>query len=170
MGAVKVRQGSQLIYAYAYDGHLMSSASARQRIIRSLLLDHAIQSQNELVDLLSERGFEVTQATVSRDLTVLGAYKDGDHYVIGEPADDAALAALAGTIDAFVTSIEPSGNLVVLKTPPGAAQVVAASLDRVSYPEMAGCVAGDDTVIVVVGERSTGRYFADILHRLGAHQ
>jgi transcriptional regulator of arginine metabolism len=148
----------------------MPNAPARQRIIRSLLLDHPVSSQNELVELLSQRGIEVTQATVSRDLAALGAYKEGDHYVIGKSPDDAAVAALAGIIDTFVTSIEPSANLVVLKTPPGAAQVVAAALDRVAYPEMAGCVAGDDTVIVVASERSSGREFAAILQQLGVHQ
>ncbi|HLU31867.1 MAG TPA: arginine repressor, partial [Acidimicrobiia bacterium] len=76
--------------------------------------------------------------------------------------------ALAGVIDAFVTMLEPSGNLVVLKTPPGAAQVVAAALDRVSYPDMAGCVAGDDTVLIVVSEHGSGRRFADRLQELGA--
>lgn len=147
----------------------MSSSSARRRIIRSLLTDHEIGSQNDIVELLADKGFEVTQATVSRDLASIGARKEGEHYVLGgNPEHDGAELALAGIIDAFVTSIEPSGNLVVLKTPPGAAQVVAAALDRVGYPEMAGCVAGDDTVIVVVGERIAGRLFAQNLQDLGA--
>jgi transcriptional regulator of arginine metabolism len=147
----------------------MSTSSARRRIIRSLLSDHEITSQGDSVDLLAERGFEVTQATVSRDLSVIGAHKNGHHYVLGGgPSQSSAELALAGVIDAFVLSIEASANLVVLKTPPGAAQVVAAALDRVSYSAMAGCVAGDDTVIVVVGERSTGRDFAAKLQELGA--
>ncbi len=147
----------------------MSTSSARRRIIRSLLTDQAISSQNDIVDLLAQRGFEVTQATVSRDLASIGAHKDGDQYVLGaDPGHNGAILALAGIIDAFVTSIQASGNLVVLKTPPGAAQVVAAALDRVSYAEMAGCVAGDDTVIVVVSERGNGRDFAQTLQDLGA--
>ncbi|MFP3915567.1 MAG: arginine repressor [Actinomycetota bacterium] len=147
----------------------MSTSSARRRIIRSLLTDHEIHSQNDLVALLAQRGLEVTQATVSRDLASLGARKDGSRYVLGGgPEQDGAESALAGIIDAFVTSIEPSGNLVILKTPPGAAQVVAAALDRVSYDVMAGCVAGDDTVLVVVSERGNGREFAQRLQDLGA--
>jgi len=147
----------------------MSTSSARRRIIRSILTDQTIASQNDIVELLAERGFEVTQATVSRDLTSIGARKDGNHYVLGSgPDQNGAALALAGIIDAFVTSIEPSGNLVVLKTPPGAAQVVAAALDRVSYAEMAGCVAGDDTVMIVVSERGDGRQFARTLQDLGA--
>ena len=100
---------------------------------------------------------------------MIGAHKNGHHYVLGGgPGQSSAELALAGVIDAFVLSIEASANLVVLKTPPGAAQVVAAALDRASYQEMAGCVAGDDTVIVVVGERSTGRDFAGKLQEHGA--
>jgi transcriptional regulator of arginine metabolism len=147
----------------------MSSTAARRRIIRSLLTDNEVESQSRLVELLAERGFEVTQATVSRDLSSMGAHKDGTHYVLGGAAgQDGAGEALAGIIDAFVVSIEASGNIVVLKTPPGAAQVVAAALDRVSPQEMAGCVAGDDTVMVVVSERASGVGFARMLHDLGA--
>lgn len=147
----------------------MSSSSARRRIIRSLLTDHAVASQNDLVEMLAEQGFEVTQATISRDLTAIGARKEGDRYVLrGNPQHDGAEHALAGIIDAFVTSIEPSGNLVVLRTPPGAAQVVAAAIDRVDYTEVAGCVAGDDTVLVVVSETASGRQVAQNLQVLGA--
>ena len=111
----------------------------------------------------------MTQATISRDLSSLGAHKDGNHYVLGRgPDHKASELALAGTIDAFVVSIESSGNIVVMKTPPGAAQVVAAALDRATFTEVAGCVAGDDTVMVVVSENVTGRQFAEKLQDLGA--
>ena len=134
-----------------------------------MLTDHAVASQNDLVDMLAEQGFEVTQATISRDLTAIGARKEGDRYVLGGiPEHDGAEHALAGIIDAFVISIEPSANLVVLRTPPGAAQVVAAAIDRVDYTEVAGCVAGDDTVLVVVSENATGRQLAQTLQVLGA--
>lgn len=147
----------------------MTTSSARRRIIRSLLADHEITSQNDIVALLADQGMEVTQATISRDLASIGARKDGSRYVLGGgPDQDGAESALAGIIDVFVTSIEPSGNLVVLKTPPGAAQVVAAALDRVAYGNMAGCVAGDDTVLVVVSEPASGRDFARQLQELGA--
>lgn len=147
----------------------MSTTSARRRIIRSLLADHAIRSQAEIVDLLADRGFVVTQATVSRDLSSIGAHKDGAEYRLGGGNEgDGAIGALAGVIDAFVLSIEASANIVVCKTPPGAAQVVAAALDRAALDRMAGCVAGDDTVMIVVGERASGRSFADDLQELGA--
>lgn len=147
----------------------MATSSARQRLIRSLLTDSQVSSQADIVDFLADRGFKVTQATVSRDLAGIGAVKEGDYYSLnGGEGRDAAELALAGIIDAFVLSIEASGNLVVLKTPPGAAQVVAAALDRVSYAAMAGCVAGDDTVIVVVSERTKARDFAEQLQELGA--
>lgn len=138
-------------------------------MIRSLLADRPVMSQGDVVDYLATHGFEVTQATVSRDLASMGARKQGERYVLGGSDDqDAAELALAGIIDAFVVAIEPSANIVVLRTPPGAAQVVAAALDRVSYEEMAGCVAGDDTVFVVVGERASGREFAQKLQDMGA--
>ncbi|MGH8911322.1 MAG: arginine repressor, partial [Acidimicrobiia bacterium] len=106
----------------------MSSSFARRRLIRSLLTDQRVASQGDIVAYLAESGFVVTQATVSRDLSSIGAHKNGDHYVLsGVDDDDGAGHALAGIIDAFVLSIEASGNLVVLKTPPGAAQVVAAA-------------------------------------------
>lgn len=147
----------------------MSTTSARRRIIRSLLADHDIESQAGLVGLLAQRGFDVTQATVSRDLSNIGARKAGEYYSLsGSSEHDAAVMALAAIIDAFVSSIEASGNVVVLKTPPGAAQVVAAAFDRADPDGMAGCVAGDDTVMIVVSERASGRGFADRLHDLGA--
>lgn len=149
----------------------MTTSSARRRLIRSLLTDRQVRSQGDIVDFLADQGFDVTQATVSRDLASIGARKDGSRYVLGDADEhDSAELALAGIIDAFVEVIEPSANLVVLKTPPGAAQVVAAALDRVAYESVAGCVAGDDTVLVVVSERASGRQFAGHLQKLGAGQ
>lgn len=147
----------------------MSTSSARRRIVRSLLSENQVASQGEIVGLLAKRGFDVTQATVSRDLASIGAHKDGGHYVLGRgPDHKSSELALAGTIDAFVESIVATGNLVVIKTPPGAAQVVAAALDRAALPDMAGCVAGDDTVMIAITEGVTGRHFADKLQDLGA--
>src|SRR5688572_30331735 len=76
----------------------MPSSSARQRIIRSILADGEIRSQNDIVDLLAEKGFTVTQATVSRDLASIGARKDGSRYVLhsGDDDQDGAELALAG--------------------------------------------------------------------------
>lgn len=149
----------------------MSSTASRRRVIRGLILERSIGSQAELVERLAERGYEVTQATVSRDLHVIGAVKhDGDHYVLGGRSDpDEVVAYLARTIDEFVESIQASGNLVVLRTPPGAAQVVAAAIDGARLPEVVGTVAGDDTILVIASEKSSGRTLASKLEDTGAN-
>jgi transcriptional regulator of arginine metabolism len=119
---------------------------------------------------LSEAGYEVTQATVSRDLQVIGAGKvDGDSYRLTDrPDPEEALGGLARSIDEFVESIDASGPLVVLKTPPGAAQVVAAAIDNAGLEGVIGTVAGDDTILVITGESVAGRTVADKLEQIGS--
>jgi transcriptional regulator of arginine metabolism len=151
--------------------HGMSTTAARRRVIRNLILDQAVTSQAELVDLLEARGMSVTQATISRDLAVIGAAKShDDQYRIGERGDpDEAVAYLGRTIDEFVESIQASGNLVVLKTPPGAAQVVASAIDGASLPEVLGSVGGDDTIIVVSASADGGTELAKKFEKIGAN-
>ncbi len=148
----------------------MSTTAARRRLIRALIGDEIVTSQSELVDLLASRGHAVTQATVSRDLQVIGAVKAGDdRYVLGDRPDPGeALDTLARAVAEFVEVIAPSGNLVVLRTPPGAAHIVAAALDRSDLDSVAGTVAGDDTVLVVAAEPASGRDVARILEEMGA--
>jgi transcriptional regulator of arginine metabolism len=148
----------------------MSATAARRRVIRSIITERPVASQGELVELLAAQGHAVTQATVSRDLQVIGAAKSGnDHYVLtGRTDADEARAALARAIDEFVEAIRPSGSLVVLHTPPGAAQVVAAAIDNAGVPGVIGSVAGDDTVLVVASEDQTGAGVADALEEIGA--
>ncbi len=109
---------------------------------------------------------------MSRDLHVIGASKESnEHYLIGHRTDpDEAVAYLARTIDEFVESIRSSGNLAVLRTPPGAAQVVAAAIDGATLPDVVGTVAGDDTVLVIASERSSGRTLAGALEDIGVDQ
>lgn len=148
----------------------MSATAARRRVIRTLIADRPVSSQGELVELLAEQGHMVTQATVSRDLQVIGATKAaGDHYVlVGRTDADEAHAALARAIDEFVEAIGFSGTLVVLRTPPGAAQVVAAAIDNAQVEGILGSVAGDDTVLVVASEEQTGEGVAGVLEQIGA--
>lgn len=149
----------------------MSTTAARRRAIRNLILDQAVTSQAEIVELLEARGMSVTQATVSRDLAVIGASKaNDDQYRIGEYGNqDEAVAYLGRTIDEFVESIQASGNLVVLRTPPGAAQVVASAIDGAVIPTIIGCVGGDDTVIVVAATADGGQELAALLEEIGAN-
>ena len=124
-----------------------------------------IQSQAELVDALQEQGYDVTQATVSRDLAALGVSKNGMRYVLGGRKVDHG--HLARTISSYVESIAVSGNLVVLRTPPGAAQVVAVALDAVELDGVIGTVAGDDTVLVIAAAPDGGTELERKLEEIG---
>jgi transcriptional regulator of arginine metabolism len=135
----------------------------RQHRIAKLLEGHAVTSQSQLVELLEADGIRATQATVSRDLEELGAVKvrvpGGELvYAIPElPKDQIAPEDhLRRVMSEWVVDVEPSANLVVLRTPPGSAHVVASALDRAGLPDVLGTVAGDDTMIVVVAEKAGG--------------
>jgi len=150
----------------------MGTAAARRRALRAIVASGAVSSQWRLVELLAAEGYRVTQATVSRDLDAIGAVKEsGDGVVRYVLADDRATgehAVLARTIAGFVEAIVSSGNLAVVKTPPGAAQMVASAIDGAALPTVAGTVAGDDTALVVAAEGTTGRRLAEQLERIGA--
>ncbi len=135
--------------------------AARHARITSLIRDHAVHSQTELAELLAVDGVQATQATLSRDLEELGAVKvrgtDGGPAVYVVPAEGAgpmrpaeqAPARLVRLLRELLTGVDTSGNLVVLRTPPGAAQFLASALDRSGLPEVVGTIAGDDTILVV---------------------
>ena len=139
------------------------SKTQRQHRVSQILAREVVTSQAELVRLLAEEGVEATQVTVSRDLEELGAVKlrkPGGalvyalpHGANDRPAPDVHLRRVLGEWLADVTS---SDNLVIVRTPPGCAHVVASALDRAGLPEIAGTVAGDDTVLVVASERVKG--------------
>lgn len=145
----------------------------RQHLVGKLLSQHAVASQEQLVALLADEGVTATQATVSRDLDDLGAIKvragAGETvYAIPElPKDQRAPEDhLRRTFADWVVEVASSGNLVVLRTPPGTANVVGSALDRSGMPEVIGTVAGDDTLFVVVAEGLTGAQVADQLREL----
>ena len=135
----------------------------RQHRIAKILADHAVTSQPQLVELLAADGVQATQATVSRDLEDLGAIKvrvpGGETvYAIPElPTEQRAPEDhLRRVFGDWVVEVAHSGNLVVLRTPPGSAHVVGSALDRSGLPEILGTVAGDDTLIVVTSEEAGG--------------
>ena len=134
--------------------------SDRRQVIASLLDRHAVTSQPQLIELLAGNGVNVTQATVSRDLERLGAVRvrKGGHLVYALPADEAPVEPLERLREALalVRSIEPSGNLLVLKTAPANAMPVARAFDVTELAEVAGTVAGDDVILVVAREPHTG--------------
>lgn len=146
----------------------------RQHLVAGLLGNHPITSQSQLVELLAAEGIESTQATVSRDLEDLGAVKvrmpgvDGLVYVIAElPKDQVApMDHLRRVLGEWVVDLAVSGNLVVVRTPPGSAHVVASALDRTKIDGLVGTVAGDDTILVIADEEHGGRDLADRIGRL----
>jgi transcriptional regulator of arginine metabolism len=132
----------------------------------------AIRSQTELAKLLVAEGVDVTQATLSRDLDELGAVKlrgvdsGAPVYVIPEDGSpvrgvQGGTARLARLLDELMVSLDASGNLMVLRTPPGAAQFLASAIDRAALEEVVGSIAGDDTVAVIAREPLSGKDLAD---------
>lgn len=144
----------------------------RQHVIARILAVQAVSSQEQLVTLLEAEGCIATQATVSRDLDDLGAIKvrgaDGEGvYAIPElPKDQRAPEDhLRRVLAEWVVEIAHSHNLVVLRTPPGTANVVGAALDRAGRTDIVGTVAGDDTVLTIAAETTTGAALAQMLRR-----
>lgn len=131
----------------------------RQHIIECLLGDEAVSSQEQLVELLAERGVSATQATVSRDLDDLGAVKvrvggGSGVYAVPVPAPERAMSEdhLRRVLGDWVIDVGRSANLVCLRTPPGSAHVVGSALDRADLGDVLATVAGDDTLLVVAAE------------------
>jgi len=119
----------------------------RRDTIRQLLLRAPADTQQALVDELTQRGLVATQSSVSRDLKDLGAIKTHRGYEL-PTADKAAGDQMTGIAE-FLRSVTPAGpNLTVIRTAIGAAQRVALALDRSNWPEMIGNIGGDDTVFV----------------------
>ncbi len=153
---------------------LPTSRAARHQRIAELIAGREIRSQSELLPLLQADGFVVTQATLSRDLVELGAVKVRRgrslvYAVPGEGGDSSprggldgaeATAQLRRACQGFVVSATSSGNLVVLRTPPGAANFVASAFDHAHIPEILGTIAGDDTILVITTTPRNGRAVA----------
>ncbi|MEP6560130.1 MAG: arginine repressor, partial [Nakamurella sp.] len=129
------------------------SKAARHGRITELIRDSVIRSQTELAELLRVGGIDVTQATLSRDLEELGALKlrgvDGGAPVYRIPEDGGPRPMMGGTgrlarlLGELLLSYQGSGNLAVLRTPPGAAQFLASAIDRASLADVVGTIAGD---------------------------
>jgi transcriptional regulator of arginine metabolism len=139
--------------------------AGRQARIVELIRDRAVHSQAELLGLLVGEGIETTQATVSRDLDELGAIKVRGAYVIpddGSPVRgvEGGTGRVARLLGELLTGVDASGNLTVLRTPPGAAQYVASAIDRAGLHDVVGTIAGDDTILVVAREPLSGAELA----------
>jgi len=165
-------------------------ATRRQETILALVRGGGVRSQRELAGLLRRRGFTVAQPTLSRDVRELRLFKTPDGYTAqGHPAveprgggsgrrPEAASppseargpqpGQLGRTLRTFVLSVRPAGSLVVLKTPPAAAQPVARALDEAPPSDVVGTIAGDDTVLVAANSERAARGVARRLAALAA--
>ncbi len=151
--------------------------TARLSKIIELLSTHEVRSQSELSDLLAADGLHVTQGTLSRDLVEVGAVRVRGsrgqlvYAVPGEGGDRSPQAGeqvnfaarLARLCHEVLVSAEASANLVVLRTPPGAAQYLASAVDHANPPDILGTIAGDDTVLVITRDPNGGTATAERL-------
>ena len=148
-----------------------SSVSARRSKAISLIKAGVVHSQSDLVKLLKKAGFVVTQATASRDLEEVGAVRSRNEngeliYQIGTTSDGAISKSMPLPAD-LILSVESSGNLAVVRTPPGGAQFLASSLDNSDIKSIIGTIAGDDTVLVVSKKSNGGAELAKELLSFG---
>ena len=147
----------------------------RQRAIRDLVDQRPIRTQQELAAALRDRGFRTTQATISRDVAELGlvkASRDGAQVYALPPrlveAEVSGEDRLRRLLHDLPAEIREAGLLLVVKTLPGSAHPIAAALDRARWPEVAGSIAGDDTVFIAVSDRSAlQRVKRRLLHLAG---
>lgn len=154
---------------------------ARHALIKDVLSRQTVRSQSDLVGQLARHGVTATQATVSRDLEELQAYKvrdaGGQRYAVPEDGHQAAhsaidpnhlVARLGRLLTELLVSAEASANLVVLRTPPGAAQFLASAIDTSMLNCVLGTIAGDDTVLVItknpIGGEELAAKFLDLAH------
>jgi transcriptional regulator of arginine metabolism len=153
----------------------LATKPARQLALATLLRTRQVTSQAQLLDELHQGGFDATQATVSRDLEELGAVKvrTGDGRLVytlpdADPPGGVEVGEdeLRRVVALSMLAAIPSGNLVVVRTPPGHANLLASTVDRAGLAGVAGTVAGDDTVLVVCTERTSGKAMARLLTAL----
>ncbi len=138
------------------------SKRTRQNTLLELVEQQPYRNQEELRRALYRRGFEVTQATLSRDIHELGLVKTSDGYAVqeGEQGTELALPPAIRLVREFVQEVREAQNLLILRTAPGSAQPVAAALDAEGWAEVVGTVAGDDTLLIVSQNRKNAQKLA----------
>jgi len=140
----------------------------RQKKIQELITNEMIKTQDELALRLTQEGFRVTQATISRDIKEMGLVKIPgikDEYRYAIPSDQPSFGyqdRLKRMVKEVVLTFDSSENIVVVKTMPGNAQALALLLDNAGWPEVIGTVAGDDTIFLLVKPK---KLVKDVLHR-----
>ncbi len=140
----------------------------RHSAIRDLLVKTVVTSQDELRKKLAGRGFNVTQATLSRDIRELSLSKGPSGYSLpNAPIDDDEdnLPGIQDVLSSFGLEVRQAMNLLVLITATGSAQPVAASIDYEAWPEVVGTIAGDDTVLVICPDEKQAKVFKERMER-----
>lgn len=146
--------------------------ATRQLKILEIIAKNDIDTQEELVKRLKDDGFDVTQATVSRDIKNMGIIKvlttDGRHYkyVAQQPAEPSSSDKYIKIFKNTVLSIRSAGNLIVVKTEDGSANAAAALIDRLDYDKVVGVIAGDNTIFIAVDDANHAIKVADMLEDL----
>ena len=140
----------------------------RQGAILRLVKEQKLATQAEVAEALRRQGFDAVQTTVSRDIAQLGLVKVRDEqgrlvYALPGAADLRRLDELTSALRRFALALVPTGNLLVVQTPPGHANALARALDAASLGDVAGTVAGDDTIFVAAREGVTGAELAEQL-------
>jgi len=143
----------------------------RQSAILDVVEREAVRSQEQLRQRLASRGFDVTQATLSRDIKELGLLKrssDGAYQPSGieSAAPASALGTLSRTLAEYLLNVEAVQQLVVVKTGTGQAQILAVAIDRARLPEIAGTLAGDDTILIIARDPKSAQGVAKQLRDL----
>jgi transcriptional regulator of arginine metabolism len=156
----------------------MLTKAGRQARIAELLAGTPVHSQAELGRLLAQDGVAVTQATLSRDLEEMGAVKirqagHGSVYAVPDEApgpalrlSDASDGRVSRLAAELLVSVEASANLVVARTPPGGAHLLASAIDRADLADVLGTVAGDDTILLIARDPAGGAALAQRLRRM----
>ncbi|MFO0894082.1 MAG: hypothetical protein U0574_03890 [Phycisphaerales bacterium] len=143
----------------------------RRHLIERILQKERVGNQADLLEHLRAQGVVVTQATLSRDLADLGVMKGPHGYrlptaVISPPPRDMEGGALSGAVRSHLRDVAHAGNLAILSTPSGHAQLLAVEIDRAQVPDVIGSIAGDDTIFVACRSSGAARTLCDRIRRL----
>jgi Arginine repressor len=158
--------------------------AGRRQLIRDILGRQSVRSQGELLEILSRDGFAVTQATLSRDLLELGAVKvregktlvyavpgqGGDRTARVAPGPDEVSSHLRRQCEELLVTARASANLVVVRTPAGAANYLASAIDHADEPDILGTIAGDDTIMIITGGAPQSRALVSRLLALAGRE
>jgi transcriptional regulator of arginine metabolism len=150
--------------------HIYSNMSklTRQQLIRQVVEDRPVPSQDDLRRALKKQGMSVTQATLSRDMRELGIYKTPEGYALPQNGHlaEAPVPSAARLIREFVLEVREAQNLLVVKTSVGSAQPVAAALDAEGWPEMVGSLGGDDTILIISATKKSAAKLAERIREM----